>query len=125
MSIKEESLAKQNWAVVGATDKQNKFGYKIVNRLKQQGYSVFPVNPNLEEVAGLECYAQLADIPAEIEVVDLVVNPQIGLKVMEEIIELAIDYLWLQPGARSEELRERASKEGINLIEGCIYAVLS
>ena len=124
MDLRERSLKLDKWAVVGATDKRERYGYKIVKILKEHGYDVFPVNPKLDQVAGLKCFASLAEIPEQIEVVDLVVNPKTGLKVMSDVIKLGIEYVWLQPGARSDELKDFASKNGVNIIEDCIYARL-
>lgn len=124
MDLKEKTKSMKNWAVVGATQKKYRFGYKIVKKLRDKGYNVFPVNPKLDEVAGIKCFSSIKKIDQEIDVVDLVVNPEIGLKIMKDIDELGIKYVWLQPGARSDEIREFASEKGINLIEDCIYAAL-
>jgi predicted CoA-binding protein len=124
MSLKNETMKLKNWAVVGATTKKNRFGYKIVEKLKQNNYNVFPVNSKFEEVADLKCYPDLSSIENDIDVVDMVVNPKSGIKVMEEISKLGIKYVWLQPGTRSQEIREFAAKNNIELIEDCIYASL-
>jgi len=121
MDLKKKTLKMKNWAVVGATDKNNKFGYKIYKRLKQNGYNVFAVNPNIEQLLGDRVYDSLAEIEAEIDVVDLVVNPKIGIKVMEEIDKKGIKYVWAQPGARSSEIRKFAEKHDIEYIRGCVY----
>ncbi len=124
MSIKEETLKMKKWAVVGATNNQNRYGYKIVKRLQEHNYDVYPVNPNLEEIDGIKCYKTVSDIDVDIDVVDMVVNPKIGIKVMEEIMEKEIQYVWLQPGTRSELIRSYANNSSINIIEDCIYATL-
>jgi len=124
MSLKNETMKLKNWAVVGATTKKNRFGYKIVEKLKQNDYNVFPVNPKFEEVAELKCYPDLSSIENDIDVVDMVVNPKSGIKVMEEISKLGIKYVWLQPGTRSQEIRDFAAENNIELIEDCIYASL-
>ncbi|MFP4198636.1 MAG: CoA-binding protein [Halanaerobium sp.] len=124
MSLKRETMKLKNWAVVGATTKKNRYGYKIVRKLNENDYNVFPVNPKFEEVAGLKCYADLSSIDTQIDVVDMVVNPKQGIKVMEEINKLGIKYVWLQPGTRSEEIKKFAAENNIELIEDCIYASL-
>ena len=124
MSIIEKTMKMKNWAVVGATTKKNRFGYKIVKKLNDNDYNVFPVNPKLDEVDGLNCYPDLSSIEDQIDVVDMVVNPKHGIKVMQEINKLGIKYVWLQPGTRSEEIRKFAAENGIELIEDCIYARL-
>lgn len=124
MDLIKKTMNMKNWAVVGATTKKNRFGYKIVKKLNQNGYNVFPVNPKFEEVDNLKCYDDLSSVDQKIEVVDMVVNPKQGIKVMEKINKLGIKYVWLQPGTRSQEIRDFAAQNGINLIENCIYANL-
>lgn len=124
MNLKEKTMKLKNWAVVGATTKKNRFGYKIVKKLKENNYNVYPVNDKFDQVAGLKCYADLSSIEEQIDVVDLVVNPKIGIKIMKEITKLNIKYVWLQPGTRSEEIKDFAAQNNIKIIEDCIYASL-
>lgn len=124
MSVKEDTLKMKNWAVVGATDKKDRFGYKIVKILAENNYNVYPVSPKLTELEGLKVYNSLSDIEDNIEVVDMVVNPKIGKDIMKEINKLDIKNVWLQPGTRSDEIREYADKHDINIVESCIYATL-
>lgn len=124
MSLIEKTMKMKNWAVVGATTKKNRFGYKIVKKLNENDYNVFPVNPKFEEVDGLKCYPDLSSIEAQIDVVDMVINPKHGINVMEEINKLGIKYVWLQPGTRSQEIRDFAAENDIELVEDCIYANL-
>jgi hypothetical protein len=124
MNLKEETIKMKNWAVVGATNKRRKFGYKIYQRLKENGYNVYPVNPNLDNINGDKCYDNLDEIDDRIDVVDLVVNPEIGIKIMEDIKKNNIKYVWLQPGARSAEIRRFARDNDIDYINGCIYVEL-
>mgnify|MGYP000252838302 CR=1 FL=1 len=124
MNLKEKTIELKNWAIVGATDKKDKFGYKIPKKLKENNYNVFPVNPKLDKIDDFKCYHTLSSIEAEIDVVDMVVNPKIGIKVMKEINKLGIKYVWLQPGTRSQEIRDFAAENDIQLVESCIYARL-
>ena len=73
---------------------------------------------------GIKVYDKLADIEESVDVVDMVVNPQIGKHVMKEIKKLGIKNVWLQPGTRSDEIREFAAENDINVVESCIYATL-
>ncbi|MGM0446549.1 MAG: CoA-binding protein [Bacillota bacterium] len=124
MSVKEDTLGMKNWAVVGASNKKEKYGYKIVRALADNGYNVFPINPSLDEIDGIKVYEKLSDIEENIDVVDMVVNPQIGKLVMKEINKLGIKYVWLQPGTRSDEIKDYAEENDIKYVESCIYATL-
>ncbi|MFW5787839.1 MAG: CoA-binding protein [Halanaerobiales bacterium] len=125
MKIKKKTMDMKNWAVIGATKNRSKFGFKIVEKLKKHDYQVFPINPNYNEVAGLKCYNSIKDISEKIDVVDMVVNPYTGINIIKEVNEAGIEYVWLQPGARSKEIKEFAEKNNIKVVEDCIYASLS
>lgn len=121
---KEQALQCKKWAVVGATDNKDKFGFKIYRKLKAHGYEVYPVNPGLNEVLGDKCYAKLSDIPVKIDVVDFVVNEKIGLTVLQEMQELGITTAWLQPGADSKAVIDKAQELGVTSIQACVLVAL-
>ncbi|MDD5037755.1 MAG: CoA-binding protein [Dehalococcoidales bacterium] len=98
----EEFMSQRKFAVVGATNDVRKFGNQIVKNLKSRGYEVYPVNPNLKELEGLTCYANLSDIPDKVDVVDFVVWPGVTREILKECQELGLDRIWLQPGSESE-----------------------
>lgn len=97
-----ESLAQKRFAIVGATDNTNKYGYKIFKNLKSRGYEVYPVNPRLKEIEGAKCYSSLADIPLKVDVVDFVVPPRITEAILKECKQLGLSRIWLQPGSESK-----------------------
>ena len=49
-------------AVVGFSSAPQKAGYYVPAYLKQHGYRIIPVNPNLSEGLGEPAYAALADV---------------------------------------------------------------
>lgn len=106
----------KNWAVVGATQDTSKFGFKVFNKLKRHGFNVFPINPKQDEIEGVKCYKSLRDIEDNIDVISLIVNPKIGMEVIDIAKEKGIKNVWCQPGAESEELVEKAQSYGINII---------
>lgn len=122
--LKSKAMDMKNWAVIGATTDKDRFGYKVVKILNENDYNVFPVTPKYEEIDGVKAYKSVNEIDENIDVVDFVVNPKLGLKLLDEVIENNIDYLWLQPGSRSEEIKKKAEKNDINVIEDCIYESL-
>lgn len=112
----QELLALQNWAVVGATQDTSKFGYKVFKKLRDRGYNVYPVNPKQEEVDGIKCYNSISDITENIDVVSMIVNPKIGMEVIDKAHEKGIKNIWCQPGAESQELIEKAKSYGMKII---------
>ena len=91
MTIKD-ALAEKVWAVIGATHKTDKFGYKIYKCLKEHGYEVYPVNPNVTSIDGDTCYPSLSALPVVPSVVDFVVPEAAGLAAIDECKQLGIPY---------------------------------
>ena len=62
-------------AVIGASDQADKFSGRALKHLLKSDFkgAIFPVNPNRKEVQGVKCYANVKDIPAQVDVVVVVV----------------------------------------------------
>jgi uncharacterized protein len=113
------------WAVLGATDNEDKFGYKIFKLLKKAGYKVFPVNPGLESVLGEKCFPSLSALPVKPDAVNFVVPPKVGEPIIAECAALGIRNVWLQPGANADNVVNAAKKEDLNVIhKSCILVEL-
>jgi predicted CoA-binding protein len=98
----KEFMAQKRFAVVGATDNPEKYGNQVFKNLRKRGYEVYPVNPRLEELDGVRCYASLDEIPKKPDVVDFVVPPTVTEATLKECKRLGLDRIWLQPGSESE-----------------------
>ncbi|MDH3247421.1 MAG: CoA-binding protein [Acidimicrobiia bacterium] len=103
-------------AVVGATDAPWKYGGKIYCDLKAKGFQVRAVNPNRETVDGDSTYPNLASVPDEIDIVDVVVPPEIAERIVADAAEIGLTHFWLQPGAESQRVIELAEAEGLEVI---------
>ena len=105
----QQALDQKVWAVIGATHKTEKFGYKIYKCLKDHGYEVYPVNPNIAEIDGDKCYSSLSALPVVPAVVDFVVPEAAGMAALDECKELGISTVWLQPGADKPSVVEKST----------------
>lgn len=125
MTIKQEMLDKKIWAVVGVTAKHEKWGYKIYNVLKEHDYETYGISPNYDEIEGDKIYKFLKDIPAKVEVVDMVVSAKISINTLEEAKEAGVEYIFFQPGTYNDEVIAKAEDLGLKyLIGDCIYKTL-
>lgn len=124
--LPEELLEKyKKWAVVGVTTDTEKYGYRIYKKLKDNGYKVYGINPKYEEVEGDKLYKSLKELPGNVDVVNFVVNPKIGMNVVKECSDLGIKHIWLQPGTVSNELLELADDKNIDVVQACVLVALS
>jgi predicted CoA-binding protein len=121
----EQMLKLKTWAVVGATNNEDKFGYKIFKMMKDVGFEVYPVNPGVREIDGQTCYSTLQDLPVIPEAVDMVVQPRIGDQVVRQCAQLGIKNVWFQPGADSKEIIALARQLNLQVVyEACIMVEL-
>lgn len=115
----------KNIAVIGATDKREKYGFKIHHKLEKMGYTVFPVNPNVDFIENNKVYNSINEVNKRIDAVSMIVNPQVGKTIIKEINKKNIDLVWFQPGAYDEELIEYCRENNIDVIyERCVLADL-
>ncbi|MZQ76154.1 MAG: CoA-binding protein [Peptoclostridium sp.] len=122
---KSQMLEMKKWAVVGVTQDESRYGYKIYKLMKSKGYSVYGVNPKYSEVDGDKVYGSLRELPESIECVDVIVNPGVALRLLDEISELGIKNVWFQPGAYDESVLEKAVGLGLDIVyDYCVYAEL-
>ncbi|HOP93469.1 MAG TPA: CoA-binding protein [Acetivibrio thermocellus] len=122
--LDEKMLEKKVWAVVGAGDNPEKYGNLIYKKLKSRGYRVYPVNPNYETIDGDKCYKDLSSLPEVPEVIDMVVAPRHGVKVIEEAARLGVKNIWLQPGTHNKEIMELIESKGLNAVQACVLVAL-
>jgi len=121
----EKMLQLKTWAVVGATDNKEKFGYKIFKVMLEAGLEVYPVNTGVQEILGQKCYPTLKDLPVKPEAVDLVVPPRVGEQIVRECAQLGITNVWLQPGADTQPVVNLAKELGLTVVDhACIMVEL-
>ena len=110
-------LKKENvFAVVGVSRNPTKYGHQVYGDLKEAGYVVYAVNPNIDEVLGDQCYHSLTELPEKPDVVDIVVPPSVTEKIVKECKELGIERVWMQPGSESEHAIRFCEENGINVV---------
>lgn len=98
------------YAVVGATTDQSKYGYKVLKDLAGAGYKVVGVNLKYKNIDGAVCYPSLKLISPKPDVVVFIVPPAVGLQILDQVKQLGINKVWFQPGAESDEIREKIKK---------------
>ncbi len=106
-------------AIIGASSARHKFGNKAVRAFLRQGWTVYPVNPSEPVIEGLTSYPSVSAIPGPVDRASLYLPPAIGIGVLDEIQRKGIRELWVNPGAESDELIEKAERLGLETIQAC------
>jgi predicted CoA-binding protein len=108
-------------AVVGHSDKPHRTSYEIAQYLRRAGYTVYPVNPILDEIDGQKCYASLSEVPESIDIVDVFRRSEYLPGVVEEAIVAGAKAVWAQLGVHDSQAAERAEQAGLKMVmDRCI-----
>lgn len=112
-------------AVVGASDKPHRDSHRIFLYLKEQGHHVLPVNPAVQEVAGvaavpdLQAAAQHWGAPPEI--VDVFRAPEHLPDVVRDAAQAGARTVWCQLGVVHPKANLQALEAGLDLVvDRCI-----
>ena len=109
-------------AMVGASTSWNRPSYFAMKYLQEKGYRVLPVNPRAagETLLGETVYADLGDVPAPIDMVDVFRNSEAAGEIVGRAVELAeekrIQVVWMQLGVRNDAAAERAREAGLEVV---------
>ena len=106
-------------AVIGASQDRAKYGNRAVRAYLRQGWTVYPVNPNVREVEGLPAYARIGDIPGAVDRASLYVPPAVGVTLLPEIRGKGVRELFVNPGAESDALVAEAERLGLEPVLAC------
>ena len=116
-------------AIVGISNKEDRASYQVARWLQQNShFTLYFVNPVIDEVLSEKCYASLADIPVKIDIVDVFRKAEDCLSVLEKAIAIGAKSIWLQLGITNDEVAEKGLEAGMKVVmDRCIkvdYAAL-
>lgn len=91
-------------AVIGASDDPDRIAGRPIAFLQRHGYPgrIYPVNPNHDEIAGLECYPDVGSIPEPPAFVMVILPARLVVGVVEECIEADVDTVLVVSSGFSE-----------------------
>lgn len=117
--IKEILSSTKSIAVVGFSRDPTKEAHVVPVYLMSQGYIVFPVNPNANEIAGLKCFHSLDELYSEGIKFDtlLIFRPSNEVfDIVKQSLKLKPKYIWMQVGVEDEKAAELARTNGIKVV---------
>ena len=106
----------RTWAVVGCSPDQSRPSHRVARRLQGWGYRVIPVNPNADVILGEPAYPRLADVPEQVEVVDIFRHSAQAGAHVDEAIAIGAGAVWMQLGVVDEAAARRARAAGLDVV---------
>jgi len=103
-------------AVVGLSPKESRDSNRVARYLMEQGYEIVPINPGQREILGKTCYKSLKDIPFQVDMADLFLNPTRVPQAVDQAIEIGVNAVWMQLGVIHNEAAEKVKQAGIRLV---------
>lgn len=111
-------------AVVGLSDKPERDSYGIAGVLQQSGYSIIPVNPNVDEVLGEKSYPDLESIPSDFDIVNVFRKPGDVPPVIDQALQTKAHTIWLQTGITvDDEIARKVEQAGKRLVQDACIGV--
>ena len=119
-------LTSRAFAVAGASRNPAKYGSMVFHALKNDGKSVYPINPNAADIDGVPCFASISEAPSDVEVAVFITPPPVTEAGVSEALGRGIKKIWIQPGAESPQAIELCQSAGAAFVAGgpCILVML-
>ena len=92
-------------ALIGASSNPERDSFKVMEFLIDQGYEVFPVNPNEidNKILGKKCYSSIEAIKQNIDMVDIFRSKEHVYKITQSALAKGIKVIWTQEGIFDED----------------------
>ena len=109
-------------AIVGISNKEDRASYQVAKWLQQNAhFNLFFVNPVIDEVLGQKTYPSLAEIPEQIDIVDVFRKAEDCPSVLEKAIAVGAKSIWLQLGISNDEVAAKGRAAGMQVVmDRCI-----
>lgn len=111
---RETLLHSPTFAIVGRSNDHYYTSYEVGEYLIDQGFTVYNVNPNIEDVDGQPVYESLQDLPGPVDLVVVFRASRYLGQVVEDALQIGAKTVWAQLNVYDEAARERALNAGLN-----------
>src|ERR1041384_6908903 len=113
-----------NVAVVGASNKPDRYSYQAVMLLKEKGHAVYPVHQRIKEIDGMKVYPSIKDIANAMDTVSMYVRADVSSAIADDILAKKPRRIIFNPGAENPQLEVQARAQGIATLNACTLVML-
>lgn len=111
-------------AILGASNKKDRYSHMLLRRLRAKGHEVYPVNPFLAEIEGIKVYRDVGSLPPGVDVLSIYMNASRSEPLAEAILASGIPKVIFNPGAENPGLETRLEAKGVEALEACSLVLL-
>ncbi len=120
MTTKNESTV----AVLGASNKPERYSNKAVRLLTEKGYPVIPIHPTLTQIEGIPVKKSLNEITIPVHTLSIYINPKLVTAYTRDILALNPKRVILNPGTESVELEQVFKQTNVPFVKACTLVLL-
>jgi uncharacterized protein len=113
-----------NVAVLGASNKPERYSFQAVKLLAQKGHVVFPIHPALTTIDGVPVFKRLADIPVPLHTLTVYVGPERSTALAAAILAARPQRVIFNPGAENPVLAQQLQTAGVRVENACTLVLL-
>ncbi|MCB9030087.1 MAG: CoA-binding protein [Deltaproteobacteria bacterium] len=116
----------QNVAIIGASDKPDRYSNKALKMLLEYSHNPLPIHPKLKEIEGISVFNSLkeASNSQKIDTVTMYVGKAKSDLMTGELLELPPCRVIFNPGSENPSLQEALKNKGFNVVEACTLVLL-
>lgn len=119
-------LEPRKLAIAGASRNLKKFGGSVFKELRDNGFELYPINPNADEIQGVKCYKSVEELPADVNHLFIVTPKYETEMIARAAVKKGIQMIWIQQGTDTPEAVKTIEDAGIPLIyKKCIMMFAS
>lgn len=105
-------------AVVGLSPDDSKDSHRVAKYLQEHGFKIVPIYPKEETILGEKVYRSLAEVPFEIDMVNIFRKPDILPLVADACIARGdVKIFWAQKGIVNNEAAQKAKDAGMQVVQ--------
>ena len=104
------------WAVVGLSGDPGRTAYQIAGLLQERGKRIVPIHPSAPTVLGEQGYAALADVPFDLDVVDVFRRSESAGRFADEAVAVGARAVWFQLGVVDVDAFARTREAGVPMV---------
>ena len=84
--------------------------------MQNHGYKIIPVNPRYSEILGEKCYANLREVPDNVDIVDCFRRESEMPSILDDSLHIGAKCVWQQLGIMNLEVASAAASYGMKVI---------
>lgn len=118
-------MKNENVAIIGASDKSERYSHQAMLLLKEYNHTVFLISPNHKKIDGQKVYTSIDELSESIDTVTMYISKRWQTEsIQAAIIKAAPKRVIFNPGTENIDFERKLAKKNIKAIQGCTLVML-